>query len=137
MKIEFDEVENAFNFISMGPGYENSAILNKETGEMYYQSEYGDSDELPEDIDDEKYIELPDKNELNLGKRLVFRFVKAFMPEKIDKVEEIFSKKGAYARFKDLLEYEGKLDDWYAYENEAQTKALKEWCEDNDIEING
>lgn len=104
---------------------------------MYYQSDYGDSDELPEDIDDDKYIELPDKNELDLGKRLVFRFASAFMPEKMDKVEEIFSRKGAYARFKDLLEYEGKLDEWHAYENEAQKKALKEWCEDNSIKISG
>lgn len=137
MKIEFDEVENAFLFVCMGPGHVNSVILNKETGEMYYQSEYGDSDELPEDINDEKYIELPDKSELNLGKRLVFQLVKKFMSEKMDKVEEIFSKKGAYARYKDLLEYQGKLNEWYAYENEAQTKALKEWCEDNNIESNG
>ena len=78
----------------MGPGYGNSVHLNKETGEMYYQSEYGDSDELPEDIGDEKYIEIPDKNELNLGKGLVFLFVSTFIPEKIDKVEEIFSRKG-------------------------------------------
>ena len=136
MKIEFDEVENAFMYMNMDPEYGNSVILNKDTGEMYYQSVYGDSDKLPEDIDDEKYIKLPDKSTLNLGKRLVFQFVKAFMPDKIDKVEEIFRKKGAYARYKDLLEYEEKLHEWYTYENEAQTKALKEWCEDNNIDIN-
>ena len=137
MKIKFDEIENAFLYTNMGSDYENSATLNKETGEIYYQSDLGDSDELPEDIDDDKYIELPDKNDLNLGKRLVFQFVMEFMPEKLNKVEEIFSRKGAYARYKDLLEYEEKLNEWYAYENEAQAKALKEWCEDNDIAING
>ena len=33
------------------------------------------------------------------------------------------------------MEYEGKLDEWYAYENEAQKTALKEWCEDNNLDI--
>jgi len=137
MKINFDEIENAFLFMNMGQSHGNTVILNKETGEMYYQSEYGDSDELPEDIDDDKYIELPDKDELGLGKRLVFRFISEFLPEKMDKVEEIFSRKGAYARYKDLLEYEEKLDEWHAYENEAEKQALKEWCEDNNIEVSG
>ena len=137
MKIDFGEIENAFLFMSMGPNYGNTVVLSRETGEMYYQSNYGDSDELPEDIDDDKYIELPDKNELDLGKQLALRFVTAFMPEKIDKVLEIFNRKGAYARYKDLLEYEGKLDKWYAYENEAQERALKEWCSSNNIDIRG
>jgi Uncharacterised protein family (UPF0158) len=135
MKINFDDIENGFLFTSMGPDSGNTVTLNKETGEMYYQSEYGDSDELPDDIDDDVLIDLPDKNELELGKRLVFRFVSAFMPEKIDKVKEIFSKKGAYATFKELLECEEILDEWHVYENEARRKALKEWCEDNDIEV--
>jgi hypothetical protein len=73
MKIEFDEIENAFLFVSMGPMYGNQAILCRETGKIFYESELGDSDELPDDIDDpEKYIAIPHKNKLDLGKYLVF-----------------------------------------------------------------
>ena len=65
----------------------------------------GDSDELPDDIEDSrKYIEIPHKNELDLGKNIVMRFVIEFMPDDIYRVENIFKRKGAYSRFKSLLE---------------------------------
>jgi len=103
-----------------------------------YTSEMGDSDELPEDIDEsDKYIDIPHKNELDLGKTLVIEFTAKYLPEELDKVHSIFHRKGAYARFKDLLERKGALDEWYKYENEKQQVALKKWCEENDIEIQG
>ena len=56
----------------------------------------GDSDELPDNIEDsKKYIEIPHKNELDLGKNLVMRFVIEFMPDDIYRVENIFKRKGA------------------------------------------
>lgn len=75
MSIKYDDLENAFLFVNMQPPCTNTAILNKETGETYYESGYGDSDELPEDIEDEKYIEVPNKNDLKLGRNFVFEFV--------------------------------------------------------------
>ena len=39
---------------------------------------------MPDDIDDDKYIEIPDKRDLNLGQRLVFRFIDEYLPEKLD-----------------------------------------------------
>ena len=81
MIIKYDDIENAFLFVSMQSPCTNTAILCKETGEIYYESGYGDSDELPEDIDDEKYVEIPHKNDLDLGRNLVFEFVSQQMPE--------------------------------------------------------
>ena len=47
---------------------ENEAYLDRQSGKIYWHSEVGDNDEeLPDDIDDEKYISIPDKRELNLG----------------------------------------------------------------------
>ena len=138
MKIRFDDIENAFLFTSMGSMYENQAILCKETGEIYYISEMGDSDNLPDDVDEsDKYIEIPHKNELNLGKNLVSHFVSERIPEEVVNVEKIFRKKGAYSRFKALLEQKGLLDQWHDYENSRQSEALREWCKDNKIDIIG
>ena len=36
-----------------------------------------------------------------------------------------------------LLGRKGFLDEWYKYENERQMVRLKEWCRENNIEING
>ncbi|MDX2434018.1 MAG: UPF0158 family protein [Desulfobacterales bacterium] len=139
MPIKFSDIEDAFFFVSMGEMYMNSAILCIKTGQVLYISDFGDSDELPEDIDDDldKYIEIPHKNELNLGKPLVLEFSAMHLPDNLEKVNSFFHKKGAYSKFKNLLEAKGLLDKWYAFEKEEQNKALREWCKDNDINIEG
>jgi len=136
MAVSFDDIENAFFFVSTDKMFMNNAYLCKETGEIFYTSEMGDSDELPEDIDDpDKYISIPHKNELDLGKALVIEFTSEFLPEELERVYSIFRRKGAYSRYKDLLERKGVLEDWYKFENERQKVALKEWCRENKIEI--
>ena len=134
--MKFQDIEHAFMFVSMSPQLENSAILSKETGDIYYVSGMGDSDELPDDVEDtDKYIEIPHKNDLDLGKELVLEFVSEYLAEDSQEVTRIFNRKGAYARFKQLLESKGMLDQWYAYEEKKQEAALREWCTENDIEV--
>lgn len=136
MAILFDDIENAFSFVSMDQMFMHNAYLCKETGQIFYTSEMGDSNELPEDIDDpEKYISIPHKNELDLGKALVIEFTSEYLPEELDTVYSVFRRKGAYSRYKDLLERKGALEAWYKFENERQKAALKEWCRENNIEI--
>jgi len=136
MDISFDDIENAFFFVSMDQQLMNNTYLCRETGELFYSSEMGDSDELPEDIDDpEKYIAIPHKNELDLGKALVLEFTSRYLPEELDEVSSIFRRKGAYSRYKDLLERKGALEDWYQFEDERRDSALREWCRENHIEL--
>ena len=134
--MKLDDIEDAFFYVSSAPQLTNSALLCKETGEIFYISEMGDSDELPEDIEDsEKYIEIPHKNDLDLGKRLVMDFVTEYCPELLGKVNNIFSRKGAYSRYKELLESKGLLDKWHNYENQRTKDELRQWCTDNGIEL--
>ena len=136
MTVSFSDIEDAFFFVSSDQQFMHNAYLCKETGEMFYTSEMGDSDELPDDIDDaDKYITIPHRNELDLGKALVIEFTTEFLPEELDRVYSIFRRKGAYSRFKDLLESKGVLEDWYEFENKRQTEALKEWCDENNIDV--
>ena len=136
MDISFNEIEDAFFYVSMGPMYSHSAILCRETGEIFYTSDIGDSDELPDDVDDpDKFISIPHKNELDLGKSLVLDFTSENLPNELEKVYSIFRRKGAYSRFKELLETKDLLDTWYKYENTHQKEALREWCHKNNINI--
>ena len=51
----FQDISEAFEFVSFGSMYEHQAFLDKETGKVYYHSDFDDDEEeLPEDIDDEK-----------------------------------------------------------------------------------
>ena len=92
-------------------------------------------DILPDDIDDnEKFLQIPDKREL-LGKPLALDFARQFLPDDFDEVRQFFSRKGAYARFKELLDRRGALDQWYDFEAKAEERALRMWCDLNSIEV--
>ena len=93
-------------------------------------------DILPDDIDDtEKFLQIPDKRELDLGRPLALDFAREFLPDDFDDVRQFFSRRGAYARFKDLLDQRGALAQWYDFEAKAEEKALREWCDLNSIEV--
>ena len=134
--MKLDEIEDAFFYVSSAPQFTNSALLCKETGEIFYISDMGDSDDLPEDIEDsDQYIEIPHKNDLDLGNRLVMAFATEQCPELLEKVDAIFRRKGAYSRYKELLDSKGLLEKWYDYENQHTKEALRQWCADNGIEL--
>ena len=136
MPVSFIDLQNAFMFVSFGQLGENEAYLDRQSGEIYCHSAFGDEEEeWPEDIDDERYIAIPHKNELDLGKPLVFDFARQFLPDDYDEVSRIFSRRGAYGRYKDLLVRRGALERWYEFENKAEETALREWCADNDIKL--
>jgi hypothetical protein len=134
--MKYTDIEDAFMFVSMSPPHEHYAYINKETGETYYVSTLGDSDELPDDLEEnEKYISIPHKNDLNLGRNLVFDFISANLPDEYEQVRRIFSRKGAYSLFKELLESKGQLEAWYEFEQKATREALHGWCKENDISL--
>ncbi len=136
MKMKFLEIEDAFEFVGYGGYGDHTALLDKKTGKIYFHSEYSDFEEIPEEIwGAEDTLEIPNKKDFNLGSRLVFRFVGEFMPDDCDRVQTIFSRRSAYAYYKDLLNERGMLDAWYAYENAATHKIIREWCADNGIEL--
>ncbi|WP_306428662.1 UPF0158 family protein [Rhizobium leguminosarum] len=138
MAVDFRELLDAFEFVtSVGIG-ESTAFLCKKTGKIYWHSDWADDvEELPDIEDSEEYTRIPEKNELDLGKPLVLKFARHHLPDDSDKILEIFSRAGAYARFKDLLEHRHAIDRWYAFERQATEEALRTWCEDNDIEVRG
>jgi hypothetical protein len=138
MPVSFSDLQCAFEFVSSGGMGENEAYLDRQSGKIYWHSEFGDNDkELPDDIDDEKYTAIPDKRELDLGKPLVLDFAREFLPEDYDEVHRIFSRSGAYRRYKDLLVRRGALERWYDFSNKAEEVALREWCAQNGVDLSG
>lgn len=89
------------------------AWVARETGIVHVRNdEYMDDETpLPADVeDDERYVPVPDIKQLDLGKRLEFRFTEAHMPGDEHAVRESFRKKGAYSRFSDLVAERGETD---------------------------
>jgi hypothetical protein len=143
MPVSIGDITGAFEFANTsGSIGEFLAFVCKRTGKIYYRTDFSDdeemNDELPDDIDDEeKYVALPDKRELGLGKPMVLDFAREFLPDDFDDVRYFFSKRGAYPKFKALLARRGAIDRWHAFEAKATEQALRDWCALHSIEIVG
>ena len=134
--VKFDELSEAFEFVSSGQQCENNAYIHTDTGTIYYVSQMAGIDELPDDFEtSENYVEIPHRNELNLGRDLVFTFVDKNLPDEFNAVADIFRRRGAYSRFKDLLQAGGMLDSWYEFEKNAIDAALRNWCQETGIRL--
>src|SRR5258706_10678697 len=140
MPASFQEILLAFEFVGSSNVGIHEAFLCRRTGKIYWRSEISDldelNDELPNDVDDdEKYAAIPDKQELGLGKPMVLDFAREFLPRDFDEVKYIFSKRGAYKKFRALLIRINVLERWYDFESTTTDRALREWYEFNSIEL--
>jgi hypothetical protein len=136
MKINYEYILDAFDFVNFGLYGEHTALLDKSTGQIYMHSESSDLDEIPEAMwESDDTIEIPHKKDLGLGNQLAFDFVLSNSPDDYSYVRDIFCGPGAYGRYKDFLESKGMLQSWYDFESTAQERALREWCKDNGIEL--
>lgn len=137
MTVNLSELLDAFEFSSAGEMYGSHALLNTETGEFVYISD-GLDEPVPDDIEAaDKYLRLPRRNDLDLGRRLVLSFVDHHLPDDYDRVADYFHRRGAYRRFRDLLEHRDMLDAWRTFENRANEHALRLWCEEHGVQVSG
>jgi len=137
VKYQFSDVRNAFDFVSLGRPLENEAHLDRETGTIYWQSDHADlSDTLPDDIGNaHRYVPIPHKTDLGLGKPLAIQFTTEYLPAQLVSVRELFSRPGAYARFKELLVQQEMLNAWHTYEQDSCDLALRQWCADHGVAL--
>jgi hypothetical protein len=135
--LKYRDLEAALEWSSFGAPFENTAIISRMTGEVFLKSMSDDTDEeLPEDIDDGTlYVAVPHKNELDLGRELVFDFIESESPSHVGVVAAFFRQRGAYSKYKNFLEREALLDKWYTFESEANRSALLRWALENGFTV--
>ena len=100
--VSYDDLLLAFDFVSDGSLMENNAYISIDTGQIYWTSDLNPTeDEVPDDLEtSDRYIAIPHKNELDLGRNLALRFVTYELPERYGHAKAFFRSRGAYARFK-------------------------------------
>jgi hypothetical protein len=138
VEIKYDDLSAAFDFVSFAAPFDHQAFVSLDTGAIHWVSATGvlDEDDLPDDLEtSDRYLAIPHRNDLDLGNDLVHRFAEAQLPHRYADVQRLFHRRGAYARFKALLEAEGCLEKWHAFEAESTERALREWCNANGIEL--
>jgi len=139
--IKYSDLLDAYLFVNSGMLGEHDVVIDKTTGTIRYpfdedEHEDEEEEELPDDLETSlPYVRVPHRYELNLGNDLVFSFVRQELPDEWDTVRGMFGRRGAYARFKDLLHARGMLEKWYAFEDRATEEALRAWCKDVGIQL--
>jgi hypothetical protein len=135
--IRFSELRDAYEFVSASNDYEHHAYICINTGVIHCVSDQLDMEEdVPEDIgESDQYISVPHKNDLNLGRDLVFRFARHEMPGDWQTISDFFRRKGAYRRFRNFLESRDMVETWYRFEEASIDEALRAWCAENEIPL--
>ena len=131
--IKLSELVDAFEFVSVSDLNEHQAYICKRTGWIIFVSEGVDLKEdieFPDDPEPTHYLQVPHRRDLDLGRRLALSFVAEELPDLFDEAMEIFSQKGAYSRFKQLVQATDTLDEWYAFEARVTETALSEWIDE-------
>ena len=131
------DIQDAFQYVGSEMHGMNSAVLCKDTGRILCRSYSAGINEIAdaEDLDWDQCVELPHKNDLGLGRDLVFEFVEEHLPDEYERVRQMFRRSGAYSRYKDLLERRGLLQKWYEMENSREEHALRDWCQESGVEL--
>lgn len=115
-------------------------FLDLETGESVFLVDElitgldneGLEDEIEENF--ERYLRLPTKFEIN-EYHIMEEFIWS-LPEgrQQDRLERAIQGRGAFRRFKDMVDDLGIEKRWYQYEADAYKKMAIEWCRDHEIE---
>jgi hypothetical protein len=127
--VSLNDLVEAVEVVSAGR--DNQAYVGIKTGRT--QVIFGDNDmkdERPDDLEtSDEYLRVANKRELGLGRAMVFAFVDETLRDDWDKVRDYFRKRGAYARFTDLLDRRDKREAWYAFDAKTTEDAWRRWCE--------
>jgi hypothetical protein len=99
VSVNAEQLRIAFELVSSGAPLEHNAHICLDTGRIYWDSASAglDEDDLPDDIEtSDRYILVPHKTDLGLGRRLALSFTDREMPDSYNIVMGFFRCRGAY-----------------------------------------
>ncbi|MGH8853572.1 MAG: hypothetical protein ACREWI_04735 [Telluria sp.] len=136
--VDFNELEDAVLIMSRSDDFAE-AWVSLDTGAVHVRFSdisLNDAEPLPDDIDvSDRFIAVPDSHSLDLGQAVVFGFVEAEMPDEYERVRQMFRRQGAYRHFGNLVDDRGLRDRWHAFRQGRTVAALREWCEENGLQL--
>ena len=137
MPVSLKDIREAFEFVCAGGGGEHQAFLCKQSGKLYCHSDLCDDlDILPNDIDDtEKFLQIPDKKELDLGKPLALDFRPPIPARRLRRRSTIFQQKGRLRQILRICWVEGACSiSGTISRRKPRKEHLRMWCDLNSIE---
>ncbi len=91
--VKHDDLSMVLDFVSSAAPLDRNAYVSLDTGKVYWTSDLNDAfdEEIPDDLESsDRYLAIPHKNELGLGRSLALQFVAQKLPECYGQVEGFF-----------------------------------------------
>ena len=132
MKISIDEIVDALEMVDET----SQAFYNADTGEIEWLGDFMDGeeyDELVERIEFGNYISLPSKYDIN-EYSIMEDFIYSLPTGEVQsKLQRAIKGKGAFRRFKDVVNYLGIVKDWYSFRDGAYRSIAVQWCREHGL----
>ena len=135
---KFTNIDASFEKVSSSREGETTIVLNNDTGEILCRSKATGEDQIGEleyTRSPGTFVQVPHKNDLDLGANMVLEFAEHFMPEDYYKIRSIFKTRGAYRKFKVILDQKRMLQAWEDFESKTLENALRKWCKGKGIQL--
>lgn len=135
--VAFADLQSAFDWIAAGSLMRAEAYIDLRDGRVWCVSEDAGIEEAkpPPDLDSGHYLAVPDKRNLDLGRQLAFDFARRYLPRDFDRVRAMFHRRGAYGRFRELVEARGLRQQWFDFRDAAERHATIAWAESNGLRV--
>ena len=135
MKVKLDVILDAIEMADDNYTY----FLDLETGESVFLADElitgldneGLEDEIEENL--ERYLRLPTKFEIH-EYHIMEEFIWTLKGDRADKLEHAIQGRGAFRRFKDMVDRMGISQQWYDFQAEYYRKLAIEWCQEHGLE---
>ncbi|WP_056332670.1 hypothetical protein [Massilia sp. Leaf139] len=134
--INLDELESAAMAVEDGGGTV-TAMVSRDTGMIHLLNDEYMDDEAPVPSASggtESYVRVPPAGVLGIGDGLVLRFAATHLAGEQDTVRDLFRDRNTEG-FARLLEERGAAETWERFHEEATRTALRQWCEENGLQL--
>lgn len=137
MKIRLSDLTEALE----GQNDDSFTVYDTETGETHFiwdgmiDGEDATEEEIEEMKDDDRYIGMPsqyDIHEYEIMRSFIYTLPENRMQ---DRLFQAISGRGAFRRFREVLEDYGEGDRWYHYRDASIEKIGREWAKGHGIEV--
>ena len=135
MKVKLDVILDAIEMADDNYTY----FLDLETGESVFLADELitglDNEGLDHEIEEnpKRYLRLPTKFEIH-EYHIMEEFIWTLKGKRADKLECAIRGRGAFRRFKDMVDRMGISQQWYDFQSEYYRKLAIEWCQEHGLE---
>jgi hypothetical protein len=137
--VNLDELEHAALVVDDGHG-RAKALVARATGMIHLLDDDYMDEEAPLPADggdaDGAYVTVPPASALGIGDQLVFRFVAMHLAGDLATVRDMVRDEDTDG-FTRLLDERGATDAWQRFRGEETRTALRRWCDEHGLQVNG